>query len=144
MHCPKCEGKMSPTDASGIQTHTCAGCQGIWMSEKALAILLKLEGAALNMRSIILAAAGAASDEMKCAQCSDRHLKSILVEKTQLAGCENCGGVFFEEDQLKNMLPETHKAQKKISGESLAIDGVVAAIVGFFLGSAESFLFRYN
>ena len=134
MNCPNCIERMSSTNANGIQTQTCLHCNGVWVSEKALAILLKQEASSLNTRSLISGCDGESSAKRMCALCPDQKLKIIHISGVEIDACETCGGIFFDEDEIKAILPNVHKPQSGTAGKIVATEGLAWVIMLLFSG----------
>lgn len=132
MNCPNCIERMSSTDANGIQTYTCVHCNGVWASEKTLAILLKQEASSLNTRSLISTADGESSAKRMCASCPDQKLKIIYIHGIKIDACETCGGMFFDENEIKTILPNAHKPQSGTAGQIAATEGLSWVIMLLF------------
>ena len=129
MNCPNCFEKMASTNSSGIQTHTCLYCNGIWISENALSILLKQENSTLNTRSLILSSGGDKSDKRICASCPDQVLKAIYIYDVEIDACEICGGIFFDEHEINALLPNVHKPQRGAAGKLAITEGLFWVIM---------------
>ncbi len=111
MNCPNCIEKLTPTDASGVQTYTCKSCNGIWIPERSLATLLKIEKIDLTIRDLVLKEDGTEESTRNCASCKTKKLNLVVSHGVKLDVCVKCYGLFFDQNEINKVLPKTHQPQ---------------------------------
>ncbi|MDO3387550.1 zf-TFIIB domain-containing protein [Gilvimarinus sp. SDUM040013] len=137
MMCPNCTERLTPTDASGIQTYTCKYCNGIWVPERSLAALLKKEGESITSHDLALKAKEEKDGSRSCATCPSIKLKVIETHKIEIDVCTRCFGLFFDQNEINNILPDSYKPQSSSGsvGQYMATEGVFWVIIAFFTGT---------
>lgn len=126
---------MESTDASGVSTSTCLYCNGIWVTEKALLILVKLEKSSVSIREIITTSNAPQSLNRQCPQCLHQPLNTLFTHGIEIDACEKCAGIFFDENEIQNVLPKTHQPQNNHFGKNLATESIIWMIVAILAGS---------
>lgn len=135
MKCPNCIEKLSLTDSNGIQTYTCIYCSGIWVTAKALDILLKMEASDFTSAKIVRSATSVQSNKRVCASCDNQKLNIVNTHGIELDACIKCYGIFFDRDEIKKIFPNTHESEQIIGvGKAVATEGAFWAILAFISG----------
>lgn len=127
MKCPTCSEKMEPTNASGVQTHTCLYCNGIWISGRSLDELLALEESPERFRLLLPANTDASPTRKRCPTCADASLHTLVISDVEIDVCMSCHGVFPDEGEIRALLPTRHSADK---------NPVLGLILDILLGAA--------
>ncbi|RLA43147.1 MAG: hypothetical protein DRR06_12820 [Gammaproteobacteria bacterium] len=124
MKCPSCTKKLKNSNASGVDTLTCAHCEGLWVSHESMATLFKVEELELDLHEIIREAPNKYVSKRNCASCPDQILKVIDSAGVEIDACEKCGGIYFDENEIKAMLPHTHTPINSILAAFTVRDGL--------------------
>ena len=137
MDCPRCKEKLERINASGIETTRCLYCNGVWVPGESLKQLLRMEPKAPSIGSLL----GARSDETQeasdiaCPECNDTTLTKIVSFGVELDYCPSCNGVYFDEGELKSVLPTVHKQPFEPGiGTYLASESVFLVIASALFG----------
>jgi len=133
MICPRCNNPLETTSTGGIPTRGCPHCSGTWISGASLnAFFAKYEGA----DDIVDAFDGILDLEFhasrrKCPSCSGKHLKSVVIDDTELDYCVSCKGLFFDKGELETLFPDLDERQARKPQDGAATgDGILNS---FFL-----------
>ena len=138
MNCPRCIEKMAKTNSSGFSTRTCHYCNGTWIPHDSLKQLLIKELSTPSIEEIRNTFHSQREDDITrtCPECKDTKLEVIHVHDIELDLCPNCNGLFFDEGELKTMLPSSHAPLKeKNIATGVATEGLFWIIAGFISNS---------
>ena len=116
MKCPKCTEKMEPTNSSGIQTYTCLYCSGIWVPENSMMRLMALENKAETPRELLTKKDSKSCANKLCPTCLNTSLNSLLLGGIEIDYCKTCYGIFFDKNEIQNLLPKKYKPDVNYSG----------------------------
>ncbi len=139
MDCPRCKEKMEQTLTKGIGTHTCFYCNGTWIDSSSFKNILENEhntslqtGIKRSFHSL-----KARNESRYCPECNNQQLFQIIVQGVELDLCQECIGIFFDEGELKELLPQLEtKSNETGVGSYLVGEGLFWAILAFlFSGS---------
>jgi Zn-finger nucleic acid-binding protein len=102
---------MSIVNREEHKTYACIYCNGIWVGGSELAVLLAEEEAAPGIEDIrgLGKSAQQISDNRNCPSCDNTALHIIKVYDVELDLCSRCDGIFFDEHELKKVLPNVVK-----------------------------------
>ena len=137
MNCPRCKEKMSPTNCSGISADTCMYCNGMWLSSDSLERLLHLDSEAPSKDELqkSFESQHDKGADRKCPNCSGESLNQIHIHGVELDLCPICSGLFFDEGELKSMLPNASKVTNEFgAGGYVATEGLFWVLMGLFSG----------
>lgn len=73
--------------------------------------------------------------EKACPACAPIRLRQVQVGRVELDLCPSCGGVFFDEGEIEQVLPTTHKPHGSGVGTALAAEGIFWSLIMFLMGS---------
>ncbi len=135
INCPRCNEKMAKTNSSGINTHTCLYCRGAWLNKNSLTQLLSKESDAPNIGDIIESfhTQNEGGTARHCPGCENTQLEIIHAHNIELDLCPKCNGLFFDEGELKAVLPDSHMPENKMGfGTYAASEGLFWILIGFF------------
>ncbi|MBV1931994.1 MAG: zf-TFIIB domain-containing protein [Porticoccaceae bacterium] len=124
MKCPSCSKKLKKTNASGVDTLTCTQCDGLWVSHDSMAALFNAEKLELDLHDLIRKAPNKYLSKRNCVSCPDQILKIIDSGGVEIDACEKCGGIYFDENEIKAMLPHTHTPINSILAAFTPRDGL--------------------
>lgn len=112
MNCPRCKEKMATSTCDGIDTNTCLYCNGVWLNSKSLETLLKKEHHSPSKIEIQKSFAEQydKNSNRNCPECKDEKLYQIHTHGVELDLCPECSGLFFDEGELKHVLPNVYKS----------------------------------
>ncbi len=127
MKCPGCSERMEPSNASGVKTHTCLYCNGIWISGASMDQLFSLEGRFDQISTLLNDTGDATSSRKCCPACVETSLHILTVRDVQIDVCMSCHGVFLDEGEIRALLPTRHSADK---------NPVLGLILDILLGAA--------
>lgn len=136
MQCPKCQLRMTEANSSGVVVNRCKGCQGVWISAKALNHLLRMEGIQTQAHKIIAGVNSAPQTSLLCASCDNEKLNLITVSDFQIEACARCYGMFFDSGELAKVVPNKYKEDVDL--------GVLAQTDKLDLASFISHFFPWN
>ncbi|MCW4205431.1 MAG: zf-TFIIB domain-containing protein [Candidatus Thiodiazotropha lotti] len=139
MDCPRCIEKMEETTSKGIITHTCFYCNGTWINSDSLKIILENENNTLLQIDLknSFESLKVTNKDRHCPECKNQQLFQIIVRGVELDLCPECIGVFFDEGELKQLLPSLENKSKETGvGSYLAGEGLFWAIIAFLLGGS--------
>ncbi|PUB74052.1 MAG: hypothetical protein DBP03_11840 [gamma proteobacterium symbiont of Ctena orbiculata] len=139
MDCPRCIEKMEETTSKGIITHTCFYCNGTWINSESLKIILERENNTLLLNDLksSFETLKTTNKDRNCPECKNQQLFQITVRGVELDLCPECIGVFFDEGELKKLLPALDNKSKETGvGSYLAGEGLFWAIIAFLLGGS--------
>ncbi len=135
MKCPRCKEKMEKTNSSGIATSTCLYCNGTWININSFNKLISKEEKAPSKDSVFnsFKSQHNKSTNRDCPKCENENLYQIYIHEVELDLCSKCEGLFFDEGELKQILPTCHKSKYKHGlASDIAGEGVFWVLVGFF------------
>jgi Zn-finger nucleic acid-binding protein len=139
MDCPRCKEKMEQTLTKGIGTHTCLYCNGTWIDSSSFKNILGNEQNTSLQTGIKRSfhALKERNESRLCPECSDQQLFQLIVQGVELDLCPECIGIFFDEGELKELLPQLEtKSNETGVGSYLVGEGLFWAILAFlFSGS---------
>ncbi|MEW8071670.1 MAG: zf-TFIIB domain-containing protein [Candidatus Thiodiazotropha sp.] len=139
MDCPRCIEKMEETISKGIVIHRCFYCNGTWINSDALKIILENEQNTVLQTDLkrSFESLKAKNKDRHCPECKKQHLFQVIVRDVELDLCPECIGVFFDEVEIKQLLPLLENKSKETGvGSYLAGDGLFWVIVAFLLGGS--------
>lgn len=115
MDCPRCIEKMEETTSKGIITHTCFYCNGTWINSDSLKIILENENNRLLKTDLkkSFESLKVTNKDRHCPECKNQQLFQIIVRGVELDMCSECIGVFFDEGELKKLLPSLEMKSKE-------------------------------
>ena len=137
MNCPRCKEKMEATNSSGINTSTCLYCNGTWINSNALEILLDKEPNKPSKTDIQNSFKSQYDKKAKraCPECENEKLLQIYTHGVELDLCQKCSGLFFDEGELKSILPNTHKPSSEAGvGSYIATESLFWVLIMFISG----------
>ena len=130
---------MEQTHTKNICTYTCFYCNGTWIDSGSFKYILDNEQSTSLQTGIKRSfhALKARNENRHCPECNDEQLFQIIVQGVELDLCPECMGIFFDEDELKGLLPQVEtKSNDTGVGSYLIGEGLFWAIVAFlFSGS---------
>lgn len=128
---------MSISNCSGIETNECLYCNGAWINSDALEHLLQKENDAPSKSEIktLFNSEYDKSSNRCCPECDNEKLYQIYIHNVELDLCSKCSGLFFDEGELKEILPRTHKPNRDTeAGVYVASEGLLWVLLGFLGG----------
>lgn len=128
MKCPNCSGKMEPSNASGVQTHTCLYCNGIWICRGSMDELLAIEGMSERCRNLLTDNTDASPTRKRCPSCADSAMRALAVGDVEIDFCKSCHGIFLDEGEIRALLPKSHSPKD---------NPVLGLILDIFLGAVS-------
>ena len=123
MKCPRCNEKMESTNSGGINTATCLYCNGTWVNAESLGKLLTKETNAPSLDEIQKLSKYDArlSKNRICPECTKQELNVVYSRGAEIDLCPKYSGVFFDEGELKEVLPTVYKPIDQVGvGEYVA------------------------
>ncbi|MEW8383380.1 MAG: zf-TFIIB domain-containing protein [Candidatus Thiodiazotropha taylori] len=137
MKCPRCIEKMENTNIQDVDAHTCFYCNGVWVGGQSLRVILQQEcDSQLNqdihksLESIKLGKV-----DRYCPECENQRLLQISLRDIELDLCPQCNGIYFDEGELKMLLPQLENRSKSSGlGSYLIGEGVYWAILAILIG----------
>jgi Zn-finger nucleic acid-binding protein len=139
MDCPRCIEKMEETICKGIITHTCCYCNGTWINSDSLKIIIESENNTLLQNDIKspFESLKVRNNDRHCPECNNQQLLQIIVRGVELDLCPECIGVFFDEGELRHLLPSLENTSKETGVAAyLAGEGLFWAIIAFLVGGS--------
>ncbi|ODB96267.1 hypothetical protein A3196_05510 [Candidatus Thiodiazotropha endoloripes] len=130
---------MEETTSKGIITHTCFYCNGTWINSDSLKIILENENNRLLKTDLkkSFESLKVTNKDRHCPECKNQQLFQIIVRGVELDMCSECIGVFFDEGELKKLLPSFEMKSKETGvGSYLVGEGLFWAIIAFLLGGS--------
>lgn len=138
MECSNCKERMSNKEITGFSINSCIYCNGIWIGGAELKNLLSIESGAPSISKIrkYCDTQSAISDKRKCPSCINTALHIVTVRGVELDYCTNCDGVFFDDNEIKQILTETIKSDIKNNhlGKYVVSEGLFWTLILFFSG----------
>ncbi|MCU7844166.1 MAG: zf-TFIIB domain-containing protein [Candidatus Thiodiazotropha sp. (ex Monitilora ramsayi)] len=128
---------MEETNSKGIVTHTCFYCNGTWINGGSLKIILENEQNSFLQTDIkrSFQSLKAKNKSKHCPECRNQQLLQIIVQGVELDLCSECIGIFFDEGELKELLPLLENESKETGvGSYLVGEGLFWAIITFLIG----------
>ncbi len=126
---------MSSANATGHPTHSCLYCNGVWVGGTELKTLLSIEKGApgISELSEYYKQHPDISENRNCPACEEPSFHVVKVHDVELDFCTNCNGVFFDEGEIKKVLPNTHKSDSNHwLGGYVASEGLFWVLFGLF------------
>ena len=109
MHCIRCAGEMEKRAERGVLLDHCRPCNAVWLDGGELEALelgvsrtpaeLEVQREAEQAREQARAVAAIGL----CPRCQ-RGLETRSIHCTEIDGCRNCGGIFFDDRELPMIL----------------------------------------
>ena len=128
---------MSRIEHDGIQSSTCASCNGEWISGNSLHELFAREEDAPHIEEALdtILALDFRDGHRHCPTCRGRRLKTLYVESIELDYCIGCKGLFFDPGELERVFPNTYRSMRE-SGEETPPDtrNLLDVIMAIFSG----------
>jgi Zn-finger nucleic acid-binding protein len=126
---------MEDSNSQGIATNTCLYCNGKWINYGSLKLILEK---AENAPSIIDTKKTFQSHSDKnsnrhCPECENQRLYQVNVRGIELDLCPECNGLFFDEGELKQLLPESESSANDTGIGSCLISEGLFWIISVFL-----------
>lgn len=138
--CPRCLERLAESNSSGYATRKCLYCNGIWIGRASLEALLSEEKSAISLDDLVSTILGEGThseSDRACPACTPKKLHHVRVGPADLDLCPACGGIFFDEGEIEQVLPSTHKPHGPEVGTALAAEGVFWGIVAFIFSYGE-------
>jgi len=107
MKCPQCNHSFDTAPDGDLPVHSCATCSGIWIRGHSLHQLLdgKKDASRFTRKLDSIHELEFRSSRRKCPSCKGRHLKAVVIEKTELDFCPSCKGLYFDPGELERVFP---------------------------------------
>lgn len=137
MNCPRCKEKMAPTNCSCIPANTCLYCNGMWINSESFGRLLNLDPQAPSKHELqkSFELQHDNGSKRQCPSCSGESLNQIHVHSVELDLCPKCSGLFFDEGEIKNILPSASKPSNELgAGDYVATEGLFWVLMGVLSG----------
>lgn len=125
---------MGASNSRGINTYTCLYCNGTWIDCFSLEAMLKNEQNPQLKADIekSIQFLGGQDSSRYCPSCTDQNLIQYIVRDVEVDLCPVCKGIFFDEGELKQLLPLSENTDNDTGvGSYLAGEGLFWAIVAF-------------
>ena len=108
MICPQCNLSFDTISDGELPAYNCPTCSGTWIAGRSLHSFLAGSKNAANIEATLDSIFDLEFRESgrKCPSCSGRHLKIVIVEKTELDFCASCKGLFFDPGELNRVFPD--------------------------------------
>ncbi|HMO52843.1 MAG TPA: zf-TFIIB domain-containing protein [Kiritimatiellia bacterium] len=119
MNCVRCKSTMRKVPRDNVLVDRCPECGGIWLDAGELEMLESGVGhdrAVLlhqARKEIMLEAKRLVSVVGMCPKCERDRLQVVKRRGVELDVCDDCGGIFFDEHELEQMLE--HKSESFFS-----------------------------
>ena len=128
---------MEATNSSGIETNTCLYCNGTWIDGKSLGILLEKEKSKTS--NVKIQESFKSQHDKKadrtCPECENEKLLQIYTHGIELDLCPKCNGLFFDEGELKKILPTAHEPNSETGiGSYVATESLFWVLIMFISG----------
>jgi Zn-finger nucleic acid-binding protein len=136
MDCPRCIEKMEDTNIKGIAVNRCLYCNGTWLQLTSLKHIFERSGSKQSIVDVKRAFQSQydGNANRQCPECEKQKLFQIVVDGVELDLCPQCNGLFFDEGELKQLLPESEsRVNDSGAGSSLVSEGVLWVIYLFLL-----------
>lgn len=107
MKCPQCNHSFEAVSDSDLPVHSCSTCAGIWIRGHSLHQLLdgKKDASRFTRKLESIHELEFRASRRKCPSCNGRHLKAVVIEKTELDFCPSCKGLYFDPGELERVFP---------------------------------------
>ena len=119
---------MNSTNASDIQTYTCMYCSGIWVNGQGIDFLLAKENSQLRVKDLAPLKQNSESNR-ECPKCVSSKLSAIEYKSTEIDICHSCHGIFFDEHEIKSLLPTSYKPNGQFDGTGIIVFDVILQII---------------
>jgi Zn-finger nucleic acid-binding protein len=109
MHCIRCGGEMEKRVERGVLLDHCRPCNAVWLDSGELeALELGIARSPDELRAQREAELARERDRVVdtiglCPRCQ-RALETRSIYGTEIDGCRNCGGIFFDDRELATIL----------------------------------------
>jgi len=113
MICSNCRGILSASDSAGVQTYTCTDCGAIWIPQKSISILIKMEQSDVSLKNIHSKLKASGVSDRACPKCTDQKMKIQTIKGIELDICQHCVGVFLDSGEIEKLLPKNYSSIKK-------------------------------
>ena len=87
MNCSNCRGALSASDYAGVQTYTCTDCEAIWIPQKSISILMKMEQSDVSLKNIHSKLKESDASDRACPKCTDQKLNILTIKGIELDIC---------------------------------------------------------
>jgi len=107
MKCPQCNHSFDVAPDSDLPVNSCSVCSGIWIRGHSLHQLLdgKKDASRFTKTLESIHKLEFRTSRRKCPSCKGRHLKAVVIEKTELDFCPSCKGLYFDPGELERVFP---------------------------------------
>jgi Zn-finger nucleic acid-binding protein len=107
MNCPQCNRAFDTASDSDLPVHNCSTCNGTWIRGHSLNHLISGSKDAAKIDEILdtILDLEFRESRRKCPSCTGRHLKAVVIERTELDFCASCKGLFFDPGELDRVFP---------------------------------------
>ena len=107
MKCPQCNHSFDTASDGDLPVLNCSTCSGIWIRGHSLHQLLdgKKDASQFAKKLDSIHELQFRASRRKCPSCKGRHLKAIVIEKTELDFCPSCKGLYFDPGELERVFP---------------------------------------
>lgn len=117
MHCPVCKKAMVVLEFNRVEIDYCPSCQGCWLDEGELELLLRLEDEPLDLSDL----PGGQKSNRRCPRCGKKMRKGPFPgTKVEVDICPRDGGIWLDRGELLSI------------AQSYASDRAVAQVKDFF------------
>ena len=125
---------MSGFNMSGYPTSSCIHCSGIWVGGGELRTLLSLEkdSPSISDMNNYFKQNPNVSKNRTCPTCKDTPFYVIKVKGVEIDYCNECNGVFFDEGELKKVMPNITSKDYKGEGAYVASECLFWIIFSLF------------
>ncbi len=128
---------MTESNCNGININVCQYCNGAWINSKSLEYLLNKNNGSASLSEIQESFKSHYDKKSNrfCPECINEKLSQIYTHNVELDLCLNCSGLFFDENELKRVVPSTQKPEKEFGvGGYVASESLFWVIFMFFSG----------
>lgn len=107
MDCPVCKNAMITMELADVEIDYCTGCEGIWLDEGELELLLGNGGKSKALISSFNRAPEHGEKQRKCPIC-DKRMEQVTVDKGEPAllvdRCARGDGLWFDRGELNEII----------------------------------------
>lgn len=120
--CPNCKISLIVLEMEGIEIDYCTECNGVWLDEGEIEMILKLEGAEPDtLANELFATKPDAKSDKRCVRCNAK-MQMVKVGEPLVAidRCPLGDGVWFDQGEMQTLIQSSHTDAKGIVAQFFA------------------------
>lgn len=136
MKCSNCNASLVVKLFGPYKIHACNDCKGVWIDGSELFNILSNEDNVEHLKNLPAyeKGGGKALENRGCPVCKDIELSAKLVKGIEIDICRKCRGVYFDRDELQQLVPKCVDLNTQMGAGQGISEGILFILYMIFQG----------